>query len=117
MSKLYRKLTLLLAAIRNHATIHSTKFALLTLFAVTAIMPNMMNSILFIMFLMLAMSNNSQAQFYWRLTIGLVSLFIIAQYGFRVFTQNEVLMKLKASQGKICFTGLIICTEIGETSN
>jgi hypothetical protein len=62
----------------NLITIHSTKFALLVLFSVTAFQPNIVNAVLFLMFLLLAMSNNSQMLAYWKITLSLVCAMITA---------------------------------------
>ena len=59
LSKVYVAIWLFLSRATNHATIHSTKFSLLVLFFVTAFQPSVFNGILFIMFLLLSMANNS----------------------------------------------------------
>lgn len=59
MRKVYRFLLAMYQSLIKLITIHSTKFALLVLFFVTAFQPNIVNAVLFVMFLLLAMSNNS----------------------------------------------------------
>lgn len=59
LAQIYSALRVLLGKATKHATIHSTKLSLLTLFSVTAFQPNIFNGILFIMFLLLSMANNS----------------------------------------------------------
>ena len=59
MRKVYRFLLGMYQSLIKLITIHSTKFALLVLFFVTAFQPNIVNAVLFVMFLLLAMSNNS----------------------------------------------------------
>lgn len=60
----------------NLTTIHSAKFALIVLFGVTAFQPSIVNAMLFVMFLLLATSNNSQMLTYWKITLSLVCLMI-----------------------------------------
>lgn len=84
------------------------------LFFVTAFQPNIFNGILFIMFLLLSMANNSQTLAYWRVTLILVSLIICSQYSVHVFASNEYLVNIKQSKGKICLTGLLSCDNLSE---
>jgi len=94
----------------NLITIHTTKFALLVLFFVTAFRPNIMNAVLFVMFLLLAMSNNSQMLAYWKLTLSFVCAMITGQYYIRIFTSAATMERLKqAKTSKFCLSGLVSC--------
>ena len=59
LAQIYAVARVLLGKATNHATIHSSKLSLLVLFSVTAFQPSVFNGILFIMFLLLSMANNS----------------------------------------------------------
>ena len=69
-----------------------------------------MNAVLFVMFLMLAMSNNTQMLLYWKITLSLVCAMITGQYYIRIFTAKETLDRLKqVKTGKLCLSGLVQC--------
>ena len=55
----YSSLKWVLKKTLNFATIHSTKIAMWLLFAVSVIEPNVFNAVLFILFLLICMGNNS----------------------------------------------------------
>lgn len=112
LARVYVAGWVLLSKATNHATIHSTKFSLLVLFSVTAFQPSVFNGILFIMFLLLSMANNSQMLFYWKITLVLVALILCSQYSTRVFATEELLNEMKQSRKQICLTGLIRCDKM-----
>ena len=62
----------------NFATIHSTKVAMIVLFLVTAVQPNIFNGFLFVLFLSISMGNNSQMQLLWRFTLVAISVLLFA---------------------------------------
>lgn len=93
--QIYHFLMSVFKKMTNLITIHSAKFALLVLFSVTAFQPNIVNAVLFVMFLMLAMSNNTQMLLYWKITLSFVCTMITGQYYIRIFTSKETLDRLK----------------------
>ena len=83
------------------------------LFLVTTLGPNIINGILFVMFLILSMSNNSQLLPLWRVTIIMVALVLCAQYGLRVFANDEYLYEVQhhKQSSAMCLSGLIRCED------
>jgi len=77
------------------STIHSTKVAMSVLFIVTVSDPNIINGILFFIFLLIAMGNNSQMLIMWRITLGVTAALLSAQYGLRVFAWSDYVLSLK----------------------
>jgi len=116
-AKVFNALSSFYSTMVNYATIHSTKLALLTLFIVSAFNANLPNLILFVMFILLAMSNNTQVLGYWRLTLGLVSTLITAQYCFHVFLKKETEINKEFGNGILCLSGMLLCTEKGVTAD
>lgn len=112
VSIVYRFFLRLFKKTTNLITIHSAKFALMILFAVTAFQPNIVNAVLFVMFLMLTMSNNSQTLTYWKITLSLVCCMITGQYYVRVFAAKDTLDRLKQIKtSNICLSGLVSCEQ------
>ena len=75
--------------------------------------PNIFNGFLFIMFLAISMGNNSQMLFFWRFTLGLISLLLFAQYSLRVFASNDFLLAVKHRERNnlLCLSGLVKCED------
>lgn len=106
----FHKLLRLFHQMTNLFTIHTSKFALLILFCVSAFNPSIINAVFFGMFLLLAKCNNSQMLFYWKVTLGLICAVITAQYYIRIFTKNETMEQLKQDKKSLlCLSGLIHC--------
>lgn len=96
--------------------IHSNKVALLTLFAVSVNQTSLINTVLFIMFLVLSMANNVSTLTYWKITMAFTSGFMTLQYIFRVVLQPNEDEKLNRGSSW-CVTGLIICDEDIDATN
>jgi hypothetical protein len=95
----------------NQATIHFTKVAMILLFFVSAAEMTLFNCLLFGMFLLLALSNNSKVLKLWKGTLLLTTLFICCQYSIRIFATNDYLLSLKHSEltNPICLVGILKC--------
>ena len=70
----------------DFAIVHSTKLALVCMFAVSVTFPNLFNTLLFLNFLIFSMISPIQVKKYWNVPIIINSIIISGIYAFDVFT-------------------------------
>jgi hypothetical protein len=88
--KVYLKVKFIFDKIVDLTIIHSSKLALFALFCVSVSYPNLINCILFILFLAFSLAKYHSIQRYWKIPITYNAIVIIALYGYDVFAPKGI---------------------------